>query len=625
MNNATYKTLVAALAGACMGSNAYAACSVSGNAATPFQAGPPNPNNGFSEYVTDSTGLGLELCLGPSQPTVDPVTQTVISPVGAAPHCFFDPPDPANPFSVQIGFGAEGFWWLAAPDTANFPPQPAVADGTGIGAVLVLGAEAAFGGGTAVDGDQFPFTRLRIRVDAPAIGFYRITEPYGEHVYQVSVLGPGNEINDSFDVEFTQGTVDANGNVTEATNDTNCVGPWLTWDTYPIDTGTGAADPTLDLFGPGGVGGPDGIADFIGDGATSHLVTGSPTGNNLFRIEAFTDAGLVTPLNFDPTDADGDGSTNSVTTDLFTVVGRVYDGRLATPMVAERSTYSRDAAGTTGQVDVFTRGAESATVSFTGDPNVGGPFTLLTLLGDFFESALLAPDASVVPSVVEIDATDGATDPTHLVRPLVDLVSITRADYDIGQVPPALTVEANSSDAFGAPTLTLVQLNLPLTAGSVTATEASPGVPLAPPGIVTVRSSAGGSATRLVEVVDSTDSDLDGIPDTADNCPLTANADQADGDGDGVGDVCDNCIEHANASQLDSNGDDYGNRCDADLDDNGLVSSSDVALFRAAFGQTGDNAADFDGNGVVSSSDVAILRALFGRPPGPSALAPPAP
>jgi Flp pilus assembly pilin Flp len=35
------------------------------------------------------------------------------------------------------------------------------------------------------------------------------------------------------------------------------------------------------------------------------------------------------------------------------------------------------------------------------------------------------------------------------------------------------------------------------------------------------------------------DTDGDGIPDDADNCPSAANADQSDSDGDGTGDVCD--------------------------------------------------------------------------------------
>ena len=38
------------------------------------------------------------------------------------------------------------------------------------------------------------------------------------------------------------------------------------------------------------------------------------------------------------------------------------------------------------------------------------------------------------------------------------------------------------------------------------------------------------------------DTDLDGIGDCSDNCPLIANADQNDTDGDGVGDACDACV-----------------------------------------------------------------------------------
>ena len=58
------------------------------------------------------------------------------------------------------------------------------------------------------------------------------------------------------------------------------------------------------------------------------------------------------------------------------------------------------------------------------------------------------------------------------------------------------------------------------------------------------------------------DTDLDGIEDFMDNCPLTANADQLDSDYDNVGDACDNCPEKANPNQSDSDGDLVGDVCD---------------------------------------------------------------
>ena len=86
---------------------AQAVCPEDG--ATPFFAGPVDPTdpldpnyNGFPSFLQDSEGLALEICL-------DSITGD-----GNPPFCFFDPPDPANPFSVQVGWGPEAFWWLAS-------------------------------------------------------------------------------------------------------------------------------------------------------------------------------------------------------------------------------------------------------------------------------------------------------------------------------------------------------------------------------------------------------------------------------------------------------------------------------------------------------------------------------
>jgi hypothetical protein len=74
------------------------------------------------------------------------------------------------------------------------------------------------------------------------------------------------------------------------------------------------------------------------------------------------------------------------------------------------------------------------------------------------------------------------------------------------------------------------------------------------------------------------DSDGDGIIDSADNCPLDANPGQEDSDGDGMGDACDsggtdtdgdniedlsdNCVDVPNPGQEDTDGDGIGDACD---------------------------------------------------------------
>jgi hypothetical protein len=62
--------------------------------------------------------------------------------------------------------------------------------------------------------------------------------------------------------------------------------------------------------------------------------------------------------------------------------------------------------------------------------------------------------------------------------------------------------------------------------------------------------------------VGTVDSDGDGVPNTTDNCPNTANANQADADHDGFGDVCDNCPNAANTGQQDADHDGAGDACD---------------------------------------------------------------
>ena len=93
--------------------------------------------------------------------------------------------------------------------------------------------------------------------------------------------------------------------------------------------------------------------------------------------------------------------------------------------------------------------------------------------------------------------------------------------------------------------------------------------------------------TLMETIAVSSDIDLDGVGDTADNCPNIANPSQLNSDmADDGGDACDddddndnwqdfydNCPLIANTDQIDSNQDGVGNACD--LDNDGIRSDSD--------------------------------------------------
>jgi uncharacterized protein (TIGR03790 family) len=105
----------------------------------------------------------------------------------------------------------------------------------------------------------------------------------------------------------------------------------------------------------------------------------------------------------------------------------------------------------------------------------------------------------------------------------------------------------------------------------------------------------------------------------------------ADRDGDGVPDASDNCLLLPNPDQRDSDGDGFGNLCDADLDGDGLVTTSygqwppgDVEqIGRAAEAGYAVPEADLDGDGRVGESDLAIANLFLYAPPGPSGRAAP--
>jgi len=94
-----------------------------------------------------------------------------------------------------------------------------------------------------------------------------------------------------------------------------------------------------------------------------------------------------------------------------------------------------------------------------------------------------------------------------------------------------------------------------------------------------------------------------------------------DTDSDGIMDYADNCTAEANASQLDTDADGYGNACDADFNNDNLVNSLDIGLFKQMFFTSGDVEADHNGDSFVNSVDLGLFKALFFQAPGPSQVA----
>jgi hypothetical protein len=132
-------------------------------------------------------------------------------------------------------------------------------------------------------------------------------------------------------------------------------------------------------------------------------------------------------------------------------------------------------------------------------------------------------------------------------------------------------------------------------------------------GYTSVATAYTGKLFVTVTGVGGGDSDGDGVPNGADNCPTTANADQADFDGDGQGDACDgdddndgvpdesDAFPRDPGETADTDGDGIGNNADDDDDGDGVADGADNCPLHANADQ-----ADADGDGVGDACDGPI-------------------
>ncbi len=455
MKNKLIATLVAATlqfhAAAALAQQAGGQCELpngtatTANGSTPTHSGPLNPVDGFPEYLVDSNGVAAQRCLD-------------------AALCFFDPIDPADPFSLQIGSGGESFWWGADATVSDAAGNPVLKLGMAAEAAIMQ-TDAA---GNLLNGSQAAFLRLRFVMGVPVDGTYTVKHPYGVDVFTVVGATGARDVFSTIDKGFAPNS-----------DFTGSVGPFLVATNAP--------------------------AGYLGNNAGGATVTGSPCGRNFVEVSGVDTLGQR---------VDFGGGVFVLRENTFSVQGQRYDGRVQTPLAQTRMTYSRAADGT-GQIETFANSSATATVTANDGPTTpaaAARYRGATLLqsgpvpaGHGIDSLVLpVVDASALPPVVQLRATDPsaatATDPSALNLSLVDFVDLKSAVYDANT--KTLVVTARSADRLGNPKLSLRGFG-DFAPGSDTYTINNL---VAPPASVAVDSVGGGSDSapvliRLVSIL----------------------------------------------------------------------------------------------------------------------------
>ena len=408
---------------------------------------------GFAAWYQDSHGRVLDLCLTnavSSRVAGTPAAPSYMCTLLPTPGVF----DDTQAINFPSNFPDEAFWFTA---------DAAIVDAArGIDLSYGTAIEAAFAAEEPVDGDQVSFARVRIRVDVTAPGTYVITHPYGVEVFDVPVAGR-RAINMTRDIG-----IGAPQTYTGALK--GDVGPFLRSVNGPYtetNPQTGASER------------------FIGDPNLEEAVTGSPFNTNYVRIEG--------PNGID------------LRTTVFAVSGKLSSVNRPTPLIPQRSTYSRRtvSGNPVAQQDVFVLAPpQPATVTLTSQ----SPSLALTEADHtgawYVQSALNPTLPSLLTVVADNQPAIPASTPTTASLPLTDLVSIERAEYSLGS--GQLTVVASTSDEITPPTLTARTGHGAVigTLGNEGAQKTlTTGLSPIPPATVTVTSSNGGSDSEEVVIL----------------------------------------------------------------------------------------------------------------------------
>ncbi|MDD1005246.1 hypothetical protein [Pseudomonas sp. TNT2022 ID642] len=408
---------------------------------------------GFASWYQDTHGRTLDLCLSKA------LSSRVPSTPGAPSYmCSLLPTpgvfDDAQPIVFPTNFPDEAFW---------FTGETALVDAArGIDLGYVSAIEAAFAAEEPVEGDQVSFARIRIRVDVPTAGTYVITHPYGVDVFNIDTPGR-RAINMTRDIGIgTPKTYDGalKGDIGPFLRSVN--GPYT--ETNPL---TGAAE------------------QFVGDPNLNEAVTGSPFNTNYVRIEG--------PNGLD------------LRTNVFAVSGKLSTVVRPTPMITQRSTYSRKAGDSApvAQQDVFVLAPPApGTAAVTSSTPVLN-MTEANSTGSWYAQSSVNP---TLPTTLQVTADNhlaiASSTPTTLPMSLTDLVVIQSAQYSLSS--GQLTVVASTSDETSPPVLTATSGSgaaIGALSGDGALKSLATGISPIPPAKVRVTSSNGGSDTEEVVIV----------------------------------------------------------------------------------------------------------------------------
>jgi hypothetical protein len=342
--------------------------------------------------------------------------------------------NPDLPLSFPTNFPDEFFYQLAS---VKVPVN-------GAGNLLVeTNLEGAFATGPPIAGDQMVFARVRIKdVNVPNGTTWRITHPYGVDEITAGANGKAGIV-DTADVGLTP------GNFSGAL--AGRVGPFLKW------------DPSVAPAAPAG---------YIGDPGVLHKVVGSPYDTNYVKVEQ--------------KNPDGSWSLVGQWDDQFSLQGRLA---VNSGVDVDAATFTGDDNG--GFVDVYASSDAAQSIVVSANATLDTPATPMREIDGRYYARLAVN--TKIPAGTQLEVVNNGDKPVaKKLAPITDQVAITAATYNADSGD--LTIQATSTDlesGADAPALNVVGFG-PLVGGQ--ATFNTP----APPAVVKVTSSAGGSDSSML-------------------------------------------------------------------------------------------------------------------------------